>query len=109
MHSGGPYTLQVQVPSDFSAIAIITLHPAAKHIQSQQYLHEHWATKMASALKAQESLRPLLAYSGELFLCLWVHSFFIDLTWDILQNSPPMLSTILWVLGSDLYFCSRIW
>jgi len=87
MHSGGPYTLQVQMPSDFSAIAIITLHPAAKNIQSQQYLHEHWATKIASALKGQESLRPLLAYSGEPFSCLWAPSFFIDLMCKSLQNS----------------------
>ena len=66
MQRDGTYVLRVQVPLDFSAIAIISLHPAGKdsqgHTSPQQQL---WATSVTSLLKEQASLRPLLAYTGQ--------------------------------------------
>ena len=67
MQRGTPFRLQVQVPSDLAAIAIITLHPAGRDAQSRTYQQKHlWAISLASSLRQQDTLQPLLVYCGEL-------------------------------------------
>ena len=66
MQRDTPYMLQVEVPSDVAAIAIITLHPAGRDAQAQT-LHQKrlWAKNVASSVRKQKSSKPLIAYSGE--------------------------------------------
>lgn len=70
MQRDEPQILQVQVPTDFSAIAIIDLHPSAPQAHSEgeigRPLFASWASGLVSALKRQQCLKPLLAYEGEL-------------------------------------------
>ena len=69
MQRNAPQILQVQVPTDFSAIAIIDLHPSAPQAHNEgetgRPLFASWASGTVSALKRQQGLRPLLAYQGE--------------------------------------------
>ena len=61
--------LQVEVPSDSAAIAIITLHPAGRNAQDQTYHQKQlWAKNVASFVRKQTSSKSLVAYSGELKL-----------------------------------------
>ena len=66
MQRGIPYLLQVEVPLDVAAIAIITLHPAGRDTQGQTFHQKRlWAKNVASSIRKQTSSKPLLAYSGE--------------------------------------------
>lgn len=71
MQSGNTYMLQVEVPSAFAAIAIITLHPAVRDANGQAHSQEpHWASNLVSSVRGQKLPGPVPVCSGELTSCL---------------------------------------